>query len=54
MSGSTANTIHEMRACDVCAVMEKIIISPVADCLDRFDEGPDAGIGDRMLPLLNG
>lgn len=23
-----------------------------ADCLDRFDDGQDAGIGDRLLPLF--
>lgn len=23
-----------------------------ADCLDRFDDGQDAGVGDRMLPLF--
>ena len=30
----------------------KILISAEADCLDRFDDGPDAEIAGRKLPLF--
>ena len=38
----------------VCRVTHgtKLKIHSRADCLDRFDDGQDAGVGDRMLPLF--